>query len=92
MEPQGRSGGIGHQCFVVGGEGVVAEHGQEVGHGEDHGEESCGPKADLDLVSLAVADEVAQASLMLLLAAAALGISAVGGVGHYGCLVPAVYK
>ena len=60
---------------------MVPEHGQEVGQGEDDGEEPCGPEADLDLVSLAVADEVAQASL-LAAAAAALRISAVGGVRH----------
>ena len=59
---------------------MVPEHGQEVGQGEDDGEEPCGPEADLDLVSLAVADEVAQASLLA--AAAALRISAVGGVRH----------
>ena len=59
---------------------MVPKHGQEVGQGEDDGEESCGPEADLDLVSLAVADEVAQASLLA--AAAALRISAVGGVRH----------
>ena len=59
---------------------MVPEHRQEVGQGEDDGEEPCGPEADLDLVSLAVADEVAQASLLA--AAAALRSSAVGGVRH----------
>ena len=59
---------------------MVPKHGQEVGQGEDDGEESCGPEADLDLVSLAVADEVAQASLLA--AAAALCISTVCGVRH----------
>ena len=61
---------------------MVPEHRQEVGQGEDDGEESCGPEADLDLVSLTVADEVAQASLLAAAAAAALRISGVGGVRH----------
>ena len=53
-------------CLVVGGEWVVAEDRQEVGQGENDGQEAGGPKANFDLVSLAVPDQVGHAPALSL--------------------------
>ena len=46
---------------------MVAEHGQEVGNGKNHGEQAGGPKANFNLVGLAVAHQIGNPPWMALI-------------------------